>query len=122
MFPLDGINIPELAGNVNLPCFFRFLSCLDLLDFSIYQILIQSITFQDHGEKMNTLTTLASWIDRLNEWVGKGAAWVTLGLVFIVFADVIMRYLFNVSFAITWGSIPEKAYYDIIQPEFPLKA
>ena len=37
----------------------------------------------------------------MNEWVGRGVAWVTLGLVLVVFIDVIMRYLFNTSFVFT---------------------
>lgn len=40
-------------------------------------------------------------IDTLNEWVGRGVSWVTLGLVLVVFVDVIMRYLFNTSFVFT---------------------
>lgn len=47
---------------------------------------------------MNVLRTLSHWIDTLNEWVGRVVAWITLGLVLVVFADVIMRYLFRTSF------------------------
>ena len=47
---------------------------------------------------MNFLKRLSCGIDSLNEWIGKGVAWVTLGLVLVVFIDVIMRYLFNTSF------------------------
>jgi TRAP-type mannitol/chloroaromatic compound transport system permease small subunit len=50
---------------------------------------------------MNILKTLSRWIDILNEWVGRGVGWVTLGLVAVVFADVLMRYLFNTSFVFT---------------------
>ena len=50
---------------------------------------------------MNLLKLLCHWIDPLNEWVGRGVAWVTLGLVLVVFIDVIMRYLFNTSFVFT---------------------
>ena len=47
---------------------------------------------------MNLLKRLCRWIDTLNEWVGRGTSWVALGLVLVVFVDVIMRYLFNTSF------------------------
>jgi len=47
---------------------------------------------------MKTLTTLCRWIDGTNEWIGRGVAVVTLGLVATVFADVVMRYLLNMSF------------------------
>ena len=50
---------------------------------------------------MNVLKTLSGWIDFLNEWVGRGVSWVTLGLVLVVFVDVVMRYLFNTSFVFT---------------------
>ncbi len=50
---------------------------------------------------MNTLKSLSRWIDNLNAWVGWVVAWVTLGLVLVVFTDVVMRYLFNTSFVFT---------------------
>ena len=50
---------------------------------------------------MNVLKTVSRWIDILNEWVGRGVAWVTLALVVVIFIDVIMRYLFNTSFVFT---------------------
>ena len=50
---------------------------------------------------MNALKIVSRWIDILNEWIGRGVAWVTLGLVLVVFIDVIMRYLFNTSFVFT---------------------
>ncbi len=50
---------------------------------------------------MKILTTLARGIDTINEWVGRGVAWVSLGLVLVVFGDVVMRYLFNISFVFT---------------------
>ncbi|MBW1679933.1 MAG: TRAP transporter small permease subunit [Deltaproteobacteria bacterium] len=50
---------------------------------------------------MNFLKNLCRWIDGVNEWVGRGVAWVTLGLVLVVFIDVVMRYLFNTSFVFT---------------------
>jgi TRAP-type mannitol/chloroaromatic compound transport system permease small subunit len=50
---------------------------------------------------METIRTLSRWIDTLNEWIGRGVAWVTLALVLVVFIDVVMRYLFNTSFVFT---------------------
>jgi TRAP-type mannitol/chloroaromatic compound transport system permease small subunit len=50
---------------------------------------------------MNALKTVCRWIDTLNEWVGRGVAWVTAGLVMVVFVDVLMRYILNTSFVFT---------------------
>ena len=50
---------------------------------------------------MKGIKALSRWIDNLNEWIGQGVAWVTLGLVLVVFIDVVMRYLFNTSFVFT---------------------
>jgi len=50
---------------------------------------------------MEAIKTLTRWIDTINEWVGRGVAWVTLGLVLVVFVDVVMRYLFNKSYVFT---------------------
>ncbi len=50
---------------------------------------------------MNVLKMFSRWIDTLNEWIGRGVAWVTLALVVVIFVDVIMRYLFNTSFVFT---------------------
>ena len=50
---------------------------------------------------MNTIKWLSRSIDNINEWVGRATAWVTLGLVLVVFTDVVMRDLFNTSFVFT---------------------
>jgi TRAP-type mannitol/chloroaromatic compound transport system permease small subunit len=50
---------------------------------------------------MEAIKALTRCIDGLNQWVCRGVAWVTLGLVLVVFVDVVMRYLFNVSFVFT---------------------
>ena len=50
---------------------------------------------------MNTLKMLSRWIDMLNEWIGRGVAWVSLALVLVIFTDVVMRYLFNTSYVFT---------------------
>ncbi|MGD1894822.1 MAG: TRAP transporter small permease subunit [Cyclobacteriaceae bacterium] len=45
------------------------------------------------------LTTISQTIDRLNETVGRGAAWLTTILVLVIVYDVAARYLFNASSA-----------------------
>ncbi len=50
---------------------------------------------------MKALKAFSRWIDTINEWIGRGVAWVTLGLVLVVFVDVVMRYIFNTSFVFT---------------------
>jgi TRAP-type mannitol/chloroaromatic compound transport system permease small subunit len=50
---------------------------------------------------MNIFIKLAEFIDKLNDHIGRGVAWVTLGLVVVVFVDVVMRYLFKTSFVFT---------------------
>lgn len=49
---------------------------------------------------MQALRSLAGWIDRLNEYVGRGVAWVALIMVVVQFVVVILRYVFSM------GSIP----------------
>lgn len=50
---------------------------------------------------MKFLLKIAKGIDVLNEWVGRGVAWVTLGLVLVIFVDVVMRYMFRTSYVFT---------------------
>ena len=50
---------------------------------------------------MNTLKKISSWIDSINRHVGRLVAWVSLGLVMVIFVDVTMRYMFNTSFVFT---------------------
>ena len=50
---------------------------------------------------MQRLAELSRFIDRINDWVGRMVGWVTLGLVLVVFVDVVMRYLFRTSFVFT---------------------
>jgi len=45
------------------------------------------------------LTTISQAIDQLNEWVGRGIAWLTTVLVLVIVYDVAARYLFNTSSA-----------------------
>ena len=57
--------------------------------------------FNIRGAPMNVIQRLTKWIDGMNELVGQVVAWVTLGLIVVVFVDVVMRYLFNTSFVFT---------------------
>jgi len=50
---------------------------------------------------MKILKAVSYGIDVMNQWIGKGVAWVTLGLVVAVFIDVVMRYAFKTSFVFT---------------------
>ncbi|NNL75997.1 MAG: TRAP transporter small permease subunit [Desulfobacterales bacterium] len=50
---------------------------------------------------MNALKTISRWIDVLNGRIGRIVAWVSLGLVGVIFVDVAMRYIFNTSFVFT---------------------
>jgi TRAP-type mannitol/chloroaromatic compound transport system permease small subunit len=50
---------------------------------------------------MSLAKRISQAIDLMNEWIGRGVAWTTFGLVLIVFVDVVMRYLLNTSFVFT---------------------
>lgn len=50
---------------------------------------------------------LARRIDRFQEWFGRGVSWLSLGMVVVVFGDVIARYLFRT----TSGAIQELEWY-----------
>jgi len=47
---------------------------------------------------MNGLKKLIGFIEAINEIIGRGVSWVTFGLVLVVFVDVVLRYLFEISF------------------------
>jgi TRAP-type mannitol/chloroaromatic compound transport system permease small subunit len=47
---------------------------------------------------MGVLKTICRTIDIANEWIGQGVAWVTLGLVVVIFVDVVLRYLLKTSY------------------------
>ena len=47
---------------------------------------------------MEILQSICRWIDSINEWIGRGVAFITAGLVVVMFSDVVMRYLFKKSF------------------------
>lgn len=50
---------------------------------------------------MDTLKRISELIDALNERVGRFVSWITALLVLVVFGDVVMRYLLNISFVFT---------------------
>jgi TRAP-type mannitol/chloroaromatic compound transport system permease small subunit len=50
---------------------------------------------------MKLLRRICTWIDTMNEWVGRAVAWTTLLLVMVTFVDVVMRYFFNTSYVFT---------------------
>ena len=50
---------------------------------------------------MNALRSLANGIDKINEYVGRFVSWITALLVLVVFSDVVMRYVFQISFVFT---------------------
>ncbi|MBU4566061.1 MAG: TRAP transporter small permease subunit [Desulfarculus sp.] len=50
---------------------------------------------------MNALRRFANGIDKINEYVGRFVSWITALLVLVVFADVVMRYVFQISFVFT---------------------
>ncbi len=49
---------------------------------------------------MSFLVRFVGGVDALNEYVGRGVAWLTLAMVLITFSVVIMRYVF--SFGFVW--------------------
>lgn len=50
---------------------------------------------------MNALIILANGIDKINEYVGRFVSWITALLVLVVFGDVVMRYVFRISYVFT---------------------
>ena len=50
---------------------------------------------------MNALKRFANGIDKINQAVGRFVSWITALLVLVVFADVVMRYIFQISFVFT---------------------
>ncbi len=45
---------------------------------------------------MNGLASFVRFVDRLNDAVGRGVAWLTLLMVIVTFAVVVLRYVFSV--------------------------
>ncbi len=50
---------------------------------------------------MSSVRKLCGLIDSMNEWIGRAVSWTTLGLVIVIFSDVVMRYAFNKSYVFT---------------------
>ena len=50
---------------------------------------------------MEVLKAIVKFIDGFNDRIGRGVSWFTSLLVAVVFVDVMMRYLFNISFVFT---------------------
>lgn len=53
------------------------------------------------------LTKIADWIDFLNTGIGKGISWLTLTMAIVMFATVILRYVFNMG----WIWLQESVVY-----------
>lgn len=47
---------------------------------------------------LNALVGIVYFIDRVNDLVGRGVAWLTLFMVLITFAVVVLRYVFSIGF------------------------
>lgn len=54
---------------------------------------------------MSSLQRIASGIDAVNECIGRGLAWLTLGMVLVTFAVVLMRYVFGLGSTILQESV-----------------
>ncbi len=50
---------------------------------------------------MELIKRICLWIDMVNTWVGRFVAWIAALVVVVVFIDVVMRYLFNMSYVFT---------------------
>ncbi len=56
---------------------------------------------------MSALLHLKSLIDRINDWVGRAAAWLALLMVLTAFAVVVLRYAFDLG----WIAMQESVIY-----------
>lgn len=54
---------------------------------------------------MGRLKGIAEAIDATNDWIGRGLAWLTLGMVLVTFAVVLMRYIFGLGSTLLQESI-----------------
>lgn len=54
---------------------------------------------------MNALKRVADAIDVTNDWIGRGTAWLTLGMVLVGFVVVLLRYVFGLGSTIMQESI-----------------
>ncbi len=56
---------------------------------------------------MSNSADAAGTLDRINDWIGRGASWLTLAMVLITFVVVVMRYVFDAGLiwlqeSVTW--------------------
>jgi len=56
---------------------------------------------------LDRLKRLLPWIDRANDAIGRGGAWLILAMAVLVFAIAVLRYLFNLG----WVWMQESALY-----------
>jgi len=54
---------------------------------------------------MSGLKRIANAIDLVNDWIGRGLAWLTLGMVLVTFVVVLMRYVFGLGSTILQESV-----------------
>jgi len=54
---------------------------------------------------MSRLKRIANAIDVTNDWIGRGLAWLTLGMVLVTFVVVLMRYVFGLGSTILQESV-----------------
>lgn len=54
---------------------------------------------------MQLLMRLVRWIDAINEWIGRGVAWLALAMVVVQIVVVVMRYVFGLSVLMMQESI-----------------
>ena len=48
------------------------------------------------GGSLNALAGIVRGVDRLNDAVGRGVAWLTLAMVLVTFLVVALRYVFSI--------------------------
>jgi len=54
---------------------------------------------------MDALKRIANAIDIANDWIGRGLAWLTLGMVLVTFVVVLMRYVFGLGSTLMQESV-----------------
>jgi len=54
---------------------------------------------------MSGLERIAKAIDLVNDWIGRGLAWLTLGMVLVTFVVVLLRYVFGIGWTVLQESI-----------------
>lgn len=54
---------------------------------------------------MSILERVAEGVDAVNDWIGRGLAWLTLGMVLVTFAVVLMRYVFGLGSTLLQESV-----------------